>query len=253
MHKGLDLVLSLACAVLMASLVICVSWQVISRYNLTQPSTLTDELARFILIWLVLIAAALCSGLRKHLAIDLIAEAMTEKAKKWLDFYAVTAGNLSIAALFAAGYVPGILLGGALIATGFLISYRRGYGSGERATLKQAAKAFLDAIPSLLLVLVIIGGIIGGIFTATEASAIAVLYAFILSVFIYRSIPLKRLPAVLIEASITTGVVLLLVSVSIAMSWVMTRADIPQTVTSALLSISDKVPRHAHILQIAET
>nr|WP_319390013.1 TRAP transporter large permease [uncultured Cohaesibacter sp.] len=153
--------------------------------------------------------------------------------------YAVTAGNLSIAALFAAGYVPGILLGGALIATGFLISYRRGYGSGERATLKQAAKAFLDAIPSLLLVLVIIGGIIGGIFTATEASAIAVLYAFILSVFIYRSIPLKRLPAVLIEASITTGVVLLLVSVSIAMSWVMTRADIPQTVTSALLSISD--------------
>lgn len=87
-HKGLDLVLSLACAVLMASLVICVSWQVISRYILTQPSTMTDELARFILIWLVLIAAALCSGLRKHLAIDLIAEAMTEKAKKWLDFYA---------------------------------------------------------------------------------------------------------------------------------------------------------------------
>ncbi|WP_119310104.1 TRAP transporter large permease [Cohaesibacter haloalkalitolerans] len=153
--------------------------------------------------------------------------------------YAVTAGNLSIAALFAAGYVPGILLGGALIVTGFLISYRRGYGAGERATLRQAVKAFLDAIPSLLLVLVIIGGIIGGIFTATEASAIAVLYAFILSVFIYRSIPLKRLPAVLIEASITTGVVLLLVSVSIAMSWVMTRADIPQTVTSALLSVSD--------------
>ncbi|WP_138466972.1 TRAP transporter large permease [Poseidonocella sp. HB161398] len=153
--------------------------------------------------------------------------------------YAVTAGNLSIAALFAAGYLPGFLLGLSLIATGFAISRARGYGSGERAGLGDILRALVEAIPSLLLIVVIIGGILGGIFTATEASAVAVLYALVLSVGIYRTIPLKQLPAVLVEASVTTGIVLLLVSMSIAMSWVMTRADIPQTITAALLSISE--------------
>lgn len=152
--------------------------------------------------------------------------------------YAVTAGNLSIAALFAAGYVPGILLGLSLIVTGLIISIRRGYGSGERATLAQVWRALVEAVPSLLLIIIIIGGIIGGVFTATEASAIAVLYALFLSVIVYRTIPLRRLPAVFLEATTTTAVVLLLVAMSIGMSWVMTRADIPQTITAGLLSIS---------------
>lgn len=153
--------------------------------------------------------------------------------------YAVTAGNISIAALFAAGYLPGILLGFSLIATGFVISKRRGYGCGEKTSFMQAVKTVMEAVPSLMLILVVIGGILGGIFTATEASAIAVLYAFFLSVVIYRSIPLSKLPAVLIEAVMTTSIVLILVSISIAMSWVMTRADIPQMVTQSLLSISE--------------
>lgn len=153
--------------------------------------------------------------------------------------YAVTAGNISIAALFAAGYIPGILMGLALIATGFALSKRAGYGTGERATARDLWQAFLSALPSLSLVTVVIGGILGGLFTATEASAIAVLYAFFLSVVVYREIPLSALPKVLIEAVTTTALVLLLVAMSIAMSWVMTRADIPQTITAVLLNISE--------------
>lgn len=153
--------------------------------------------------------------------------------------YAVTAGNLSIAALFAAGYVPGFLMGFALMAMGYFLSRRAGYGTGKRSTLSDIWKAFIAALPSLSLIIIVIGGILGGIFTATEASAVAVLYAFFLSVLVYRAIPLRALPGILIEAVMTTAIVLLLVSMSIAMSWVMTRADIPQMITAALLSISD--------------
>ncbi len=153
--------------------------------------------------------------------------------------YAVTAGNLSIAALFAAGYVPGFLMGAVLMITGYILSRRAHYGAGERSSWGDVWTAFVEALPSLSLVIVVIGGILGGFFTATEASAIAVLYAFFLSVVVYREIPLRALPSVLVEAMTTTAIVLLLVSMSIAMSWVMTRADIPQTITTALLSISD--------------
>lgn len=153
--------------------------------------------------------------------------------------YAVTAGNLSIAALFAAGYLPGFLMGFVLMAMGYVLSRRAGYGVGKRSTFSEVYKAFIAALPSLSLIIIVIGGILGGVFTATEASAIAVLYAFFLSVVVYRAIPLRALPGVLIEAVTTTAIVLLLVAMSIAMSWVMARADIPQAITSALLSISE--------------
>ncbi|WP_138466973.1 TRAP transporter small permease [Poseidonocella sp. HB161398] len=86
-RRGLDLVLSTACALMMAALVACVTWQVLSRYVLARPSTLTDEASRFLLIWLVLAAAALCTGAKRHLAIDLIVGVLGARGRRWLELY----------------------------------------------------------------------------------------------------------------------------------------------------------------------
>lgn len=96
-----------------------------------------------------------------------------------------------------------------------IIAKRRGYPLSERATFAQACKAFLDALPSLLLVFIVMGGI----FTATEASAIAVVYTFILSVLIYREVKWRDLPKLILESVVTTSIVLLLIGFSVGMSW----------------------------------
>jgi tripartite ATP-independent transporter DctM subunit len=98
---------------------------------------------------------------------------------------------------------------------------------------------FRRAYFTLLLIVIVIGGILGGIFTATEAAAIAVVYAFLLSVVIYREIGLKELPQILLDTGITTAVVMLLIGASSGMSWIMTMANIPQTVSAALLGLSE--------------
>ncbi len=156
-----------------------------------------------------------------------------------LIVYALTAGGISVATLFMAGYLPGILMGVLLMAVGTIISKRRGYPIAERPTLKVAIAAFLDAIPSMLLVIIVMGGILGGIFTATEASAIAVVYTFILSVMVYRAVRLRDLPAIILESVVTTSIVLLLIGISVSMSWVMTNADIPYIIADALMNLSD--------------
>ena len=103
-----------------------------------------------------------------------------------------------------------------------------------------AWKVVLDAVPSLLLILVVMGGIIVGWFTPTEASAIAVVYTFVLSVLVYREVSWNELANLFTKAACTTSVVLLLVGTSMGMSWMMAAADIPQTISSGLLSISDQ-------------
>ncbi len=98
---------------------------------------------------------------------------------------------------------------------------------------------FLKAAPSLALIVVIMGGIIGGIFTATEASAIAVVYTFVLAVLVYREVKWRDLPKIILESAVTTSIVLLLVGASMGMSWAMANADIPYMIADALLAISD--------------
>lgn len=110
----------------------------------------------------------------------------------------------------------------------------------KREQVKDGLKKFLDAIPSLLMLVIVIGGIVAGLFTATEASAIAVLYSLILA-FIYRELKVKDLPGVLLKSVKTTAIVLLLVATSMALSWIMAYQDIPQNVSEGLLSISDNV------------
>jgi tripartite ATP-independent transporter DctM subunit len=156
-----------------------------------------------------------------------------------LIVYSLASGGVSIGALFVAGYLPGILIGISLMAVAGLIAYRRHYPTARRVSLKVGTFRFLDAIPSLFLIVLVIGGIVAGYFTATEASAIAVLYTFILSVLIYREIKWKEIPKILVDTSATTAIVMLLIGTSMGMSWIMSYENIPQNVSSALMALSD--------------
>ncbi len=153
--------------------------------------------------------------------------------------YSLASGGVSIAALFLAGYVPGILLGLALMAVVAVIAKRRRYPMGEKVGLAASARIFIAALPSLLLVAIVMGGIVLGWFTPTEASAIAVAYTFVLSVIVYREIKWSELPRLLTDAAATTAIVLLLVGTSMGMSWVMSSANIPQTITDSLLALTE--------------
>lgn len=155
-----------------------------------------------------------------------------------LIVYSLASGGVSIAALFLAGYIPGILTGLFLMIVAAIWAKKKKYKIGERSSLKQVFKTFIDALPSLLLLVVVIGGIVVGVFTATEASAIAVLYTLVLG-FIYKEISVKNLPQILLDSSATTAVVMLLIGASMSMSWVMSYENIPQEISSGLLQISE--------------
>jgi tripartite ATP-independent transporter DctM subunit len=155
-----------------------------------------------------------------------------------LIVYSLASGGVSIAALFLAGYIPGILTGLFLMIVASIWAKKKNYAVGKRSSLKEIAKTFIDAFPSLLLLVVVIGGIVTGIFTATEASAVAVLYTLILG-FWYKEITIRKLPDILLDASVTTAIVMLLIGASMAMSWAMSFENIPQEISSTLLSISD--------------
>ena len=156
-----------------------------------------------------------------------------------LIVYSLASGGVSIAALFIAGYIPGILLGLSLMIVAGIFAVRHNYKVEFKITFGEAVKKFLDAIPSLLLVIIVIGGIVAGYFTATEASAIAVFYALILSVFIYKEVRFTDLPKILLQSVTTTAIVMLLIGTSMAMSWVMAYENIPQNVAQALITISE--------------
>lgn len=156
-----------------------------------------------------------------------------------LIVYSLASGGVSVAALFLAGYIPGILMGLALLVVSSIYAVRKKLPTAGTTSLREVVKYFIDAFPSLLLLIIVMGGIVAGIFTATEASAIAVIYTLVLAVIIYKEIKFKDLPKVILETVKTTSVVLILVATSMAMSWVMSFESIPQDVSNALLSLSD--------------
>ncbi len=156
-----------------------------------------------------------------------------------LIVYSLASGGVSIAALFIAGYLPGIVVGLSLMGVAAVYSYKRGYPVGEKISLKVAFVKLIDAIPSLTLIIIVIGGIVAGYFTATEASAIAVIYSFLLSVVFYKEIKLKDIKKILLSSAATTAVVMLLIGASIAMSWVMAYQNIPQIITAGLMGITE--------------
>lgn len=153
--------------------------------------------------------------------------------------FSLVSGGTSVAALFMAGYIPGILWGLACMLVIFFIAKKRGYRSSTRFTAKEKWNIFLQALPCLLLIIIVIGGIIGGIFTATEGSVVAVVYSLLLSLFGYKSIKIKDLPQILKDSAEMTGIIIFLIGVSSIMSWVMAFTNIPELVSTGLLSISN--------------
>ena len=153
--------------------------------------------------------------------------------------FSLVSGGTSVAALFMAGYIPGILWGLACMVVIYFIAKKKGYRSTSKFTGKEKIKVLLEAIPCLLLIIIVIGGIIRGIFTATEGSVVAVVYSLLLSLFGYKSIKLKEIPQILKESAEMTGIIIFLIGVSSIMSWVMAFTNIPSLVSEGLLSISD--------------
>lgn len=153
--------------------------------------------------------------------------------------YSLVSGGTSVAALFLAGYLPGIIWTIACVIVAMLIAKKKGYkGIAGKFSWSTLFKATIAAIPSLGLIVVVIGGIIAGVFTATEGSAIAVVYALILGI-IYRNITLKNLWTILVDSAKMSGIIVFLIGVSNILSWVMAFTGIPQAIAEALLGVTN--------------
>lgn len=152
-----------------------------------------------------------------------------------LIVYALASGGAaSVAALFIAGYIPGILVGLALMIVAAVVARKRKFPKGEKIKLSQVWLDFRRAFFSLLMLVIIVGGIVQGVFTATEAAAVAVLYALILG-FSYQTIRFADLHGILLNSAKTTAIVMFLICTSMAMSWLFSFESIPQLMTGFLL------------------
>lgn len=153
--------------------------------------------------------------------------------------YSLAAGGTSVAALFLAGYLPGILWALCCVVVAVIIAKKKGYkGLEGKFDWKNLGIATLEALPSLSLIVIVIGGIVGGIFTATEGSAIAVVYALILGTC-YKNITLKSFWEIVISSAKMSGMVVFLIGVSNILGWVMAFTQIPQAISAALLGLTN--------------
>ena len=151
--------------------------------------------------------------------------------------YSTVAGGVSISTLFMAGYVPGLLMGLGSMVVAFLYAKKHKYPTSGFPSMQTAVKVTLEALPSLLLIIIVIGGIVSGIFTATEGAGISVLYCLILSLC-YKSINFKSFSKILVSSACTSGIILFLISASSAMSFVMAYSGIPAAISTAIMSVS---------------
>ena len=147
----------------------------------------------------------------------------------------------SIGALFIAGAIPGLLMGLFLMFTCYIISVKRGYPSHKRASIKELAISFIKAVPSLLTPIIIIGGILFGVFTPTEAAAVAVIYALILGILIYKEIKLRDLLGILLDVGKNIASIMFIVSTATVFGWILTYQGIPQRIADLLLSITHNI------------
>ena len=153
--------------------------------------------------------------------------------------YSLVSGGTSVAALFLAGYIPGILWAICCVVVAVIIARKKGYaGTPGKFDWKQLGIATLKAIPALSLIVVVIGGIIAGVFTATEGSAIAVVYALVLGIC-YRNITWKSFWKILVDSAKMSGMIVFLIGVSNILGWVMAFTQIPQAISAALLGMTN--------------
>ena len=155
--------------------------------------------------------------------------------------FSAACGGTSVATLLIAGWVPGLLWAGLCMIVAFAIAKKRGYvvKSSEKITMPYVLKTIWAAVPSILMVIIIIGGILSGAFSPTEASGVAVVYAFILSAFIYRSIKLRDVKDILVNTACMTTIVMLIIGASSVLSFVLSFTGLPQAISSALLAVTD--------------
>lgn len=151
--------------------------------------------------------------------------------------YAVISG-VSIGTLFVAGIVPGLLMAIALVATNIVIGKKYNL-AGKKISLKELWKSFIEAIPALLMPVIILGGIYGGIFTPTEAAAVACVYSLIVTMVFYREIKIKDLYGIFIDSGLTSAIVFFVIATSSPFSWFLTAERIPDVVATAILGVSD--------------
>ncbi|KAG6336563.1 hypothetical protein ID866_2538 [Astraeus odoratus] len=148
-------------------------------------------------------------------------------------------GTVSIATLFIAGVLPGLLLGLCLMILCLGFAHKRGYPKGEKIPFKQAVKILLDALWGLMTVVIILGGILSGIFTATESAAVACLWAFFVTMFIYRDYKWSELPKLMCRTVKTVTIVMILIGFAAAFGAVMTYMQLPMRITEFFTSLSD--------------
>lgn len=152
--------------------------------------------------------------------------------------YSLASGGVSVAALFIAGYVPGMMWGLACILVTAYFAHKLKYKPQTIPGFSAKLKVVVDAIPAVLLIFIIIGGIISGAFTPTEASCVAVVYSVVLST-IYRSFHLKDVPVMLLSTAKTTGLIVFLIGISAILGWVLAYAKIPNMIASGLIAFAD--------------
>jgi C4-dicarboxylate transporter DctM subunit len=152
--------------------------------------------------------------------------------------YGVTMG-VSIGGLFLAGLLPGLIMGLSMMAMAYYFAWKRNYPRNEkRATLRQIMTGSREAIAALILPVIILGGIMSGIFTATEAAAIAVFFAFVFGFFLFRTLTLKDIPKILVNCAITTSIIMLIIGTANVTLWFLATQQVPQKVSGLFLSIS---------------
>lgn len=149
-----------------------------------------------------------------------------------------TLTGLSVAKLFVAGAVPGLLLGGGLLAVSYYLSKKLHHPKGERCSWTERGRQFLGAFWALLMTFVILFGIVGGVFTPTEASIVASLYALIVGLFVYRGLSFRALPRIMVDSAITTASLMVLIGLANLFGWILTSEQIPQLVANSLLNLT---------------
>jgi tripartite ATP-independent transporter DctM subunit len=152
--------------------------------------------------------------------------------------YSLVAGSVSVGRLFLGGFVPGILLGVALMIYSYIVSVKRNYPVGEKFSLRKLWDSFRDAIWGLFTVLIVVVGVVAGIFTATESAAIAVVWAIIVTVFIYKEISFKEIWNILGRSLYTLGIVMILIGTSGAFAWVLSYLKMPALISRAIFNLT---------------
>ena len=149
-----------------------------------------------------------------------------------------TLTGLSVGKMFLAGALPGLLLGAGMMATVYVLSRRRGYPKGQWLGFREVLRSSRAAFWALLMTALILYGIVGGVFTPTEASVVAALYAFLVGLFIYKGFRLRDLPGIVLESAIGSGALILLVGLANVFGWILTSERIPQSIAAAMLALT---------------